>query len=96
MSETPKPVVQWFRVPKKLRAKIGLPRKEWRQHVANLLAAMPPVDGEQRAVVVCVDCGRFIGRRYIPYGWGQGVTINPCLCQLTAHRPSTTLVECTP
>jgi len=96
MSEITMPEVRWFKLPRRLRDKISLPRKEWQPHLANILSYIPPVDGEQRAITVCHDCGQFIGRRYIPYGLGQGVTINPCWCQLTGHRPVVTLLEITP
>ena len=88
--------ITWYRLSKKLQKKITLPRKEWKAEVERLFATMLPVEGEQRAIVVCCDCGQFIGRRYIPYGLGRGVTMNPCLCQLTAHRPTATLAEMDP
>jgi hypothetical protein len=52
-----------------------------------LLKKLPPLKGEERTIYACGDCGQLFGHRYVPYGLGRGVTINECLCQLTAHRP---------
>ena len=59
----------------------------------ELMAAMPKVPGETRAVERCDDCGHLFGRRFVPYGLGTGLTVDPCTCQITAHRTSTTVVS---
>lgn len=56
-----------------------------------LFDAMQPIEGECRTVERCDDCGRLFGRRYIPYGIGEGLSVNLCPCQLTARRPFTTV-----
>ena len=62
-------------------------QKERRQRIKELFAAMAPIEGEVRVVYACGDCGHLFGRRFIPYAVGRGLTIDPCLCQITAHRP---------
>jgi len=66
---------------------------ETRKAVERLFAAMNPVKGEKRVVYRCDDCGHLYGRRFIPYGIGRGLTVDACMCQITAHRPSTKVKE---
>lgn len=61
-----------------------------------VLNSMEPVDGEMRTVNQCGDCGKLFGRRFVPYGLGHGLTMGACLCQVTAHRPSKTVMRCEP
>ena len=51
-----------------------------------ILEAMPPIDGEVREVLRCGICGQLYGRRYIPYGIGEGLTVNACRCLLTGNQ----------
>lgn len=54
----------------------------------KLFGAMTPINGEVRVVYRCGDCGHLFGRRYIPYGLGQGLSVGLCGCQLTSrNRP---------
>lgn len=48
----------------------------------EVLMALDPIKGEMRVVYRCVTCGQFIGRRFIPFGLGRGLTINPCWCDI--------------
>ncbi len=43
-------------------------------------------DGEQRTIHKCLECGTVYGRRYIPYGLGQGLTVNACHCLLVSRN----------
>lgn len=63
---------------------------------APMIANIPRVEGEMRTIQKCCDCGHLFGRRFIPYGIGQGATYAPCLCQITGHRPSMTVIELRP
>ena len=69
---------------------------EERERCLQLFKAMSPVKGETRAIYRCGDCGELFGRRYVPYGLGQGYTVDPCLCQITAHRSCTAVMERSP
>ena len=51
----------------------------------EVLTAMQPVKGEMRVVYRCVYCEQRIGRRFVPFGLGRGVTINPCWCDPKAR-----------
>lgn len=65
--------------------------------VDELMEQMTPIQGEKRVVYQCCECKTLIGRRYIPYGLGEGLTINPCLCHLTQrYNKTVTLKELTP
>ena len=66
------------------------------ENARGIIAQIPAVKGEKRTVEKCGDCGHLFGRRFIPFGIGIGLTVDPCLCQMTAHRPSTTVMESTP
>jgi hypothetical protein len=59
--------------------------------IRKLLRSMEPVKGECRTVEECCDCNHLFGRRFIPYGLGRGLTVDPCYCQITGHRPSRTI-----
>lgn len=48
----------------------------------EVLDALTPIKGEMRVVYRCVRCEQHIGRRFIPFGLGRGLTINPCWCDL--------------
>ena len=60
--------------------------------VLRILHLMEPVSGEQRSAYQCRDCGKVFGRRFIPYGLGEGLTVNPCLCSLTQSTPRSRLL----
>lgn len=63
----------------------------------ELIEAMRPVSGEMRAVYECQGCGQLIGRRFIPFGLGRGLSVNLCMCQATGpNTPMTRLMECRP
>ena len=75
--------------------KTRITQKDERQAI-ELLNSIEPVEGEERRVYKCSGCGQLFGRRFIPYAIGHGLTVNPCLCQITAHRPSVLVLEATP
>ena len=52
----------------------------------ELIGQMKPIRGETRAVCKCGYCGELFGRRYVPYGLGHGLTINPCSCIITNNQ----------
>ena len=62
----------------------------------KLLASIKPIKGEKRVAYKCDDCGQLFGRRFIPFGMGHGLSVNECLCQITAHRTSTLVLESAP
>ena len=53
-----------------------------------VMDSMQPIVGEVREVFRCGICGQVYGRRYIPFGIGEGLTVNPCLCVLTKNERS--------
>lgn len=56
--------------------------------------SLKKVKGEIRVVYKCDECGQLFGRRFIPFGLGQGLSVNMCLCQLTSGNvPSTRISE---
>lgn len=57
-----------------------------------LINQIVAVSGEIREVLECKHCRRLIGRRYIPFGHGQGLTVNSCLCYLTQRNCPTEIV----
>lgn len=59
----------------------------------KLIVTIPQVQGEVRSVQKCCDCGKLFGRRFIPFGIGAGASFNLCLCQITGHRSSLTVIE---
>jgi hypothetical protein len=61
--------------------------------VDELMEQMDAIQGEKRVVYQCVNCKTLIGRRYIPYGLGEGLTINPCLCHLTQRYNKTVVIK---
>ncbi len=58
-----------------------------------IMDSMTPLPGRMRTVNQCLDCGELFGRQFIPYGLGYGMSTKMCMCQLTAHRPSKTILE---
>lgn len=63
----------------------------------EVLAALTPIKGEQREVYRCERCGQFIGRRFVPFGLGRGLTINPCWDFVTdKHVPLTAVLSAKP
>ncbi len=52
----------------------------------KLMRGIPAIEGEKRTVEKCADCGHLFGRRFIPFGIGQGVSYNLCHCQLTSNN----------
>lgn len=64
-----------------------------RQWAERLFEAMAPVEGEWRTVYRCIECRLLYGRRYIPGGLGQGLTIAPCLCQLVSSQSRAEEIE---
>ena len=64
--------------------KILIPNKK---EIESIFESMLPIKGERRAICQCDDCGKLFGRRFIPFGLGRGLTVESCLCQLTANRP---------
>lgn len=62
----------------------------------KIMDSIPVADGETRTVNKCLDCGKLFGRRFVPFGLGFGLAVNMCLCQLTANRPSKTILESSP
>jgi hypothetical protein len=62
----------------------------------KLLASITPVEGEMRVVYKCAECGQLFGRRFIPFGLGYGLSVNMCLCQITAKRNSSLVLESAP
>ena len=59
---------------------------------AEVMELMLPVEGEVRVVYSCLTCGQLIGRRFIPYGLGEGFTLNACQCYLTQRDCKTIIV----
>ena len=53
-----------------------------------LMRKIPRVNGEKRCVFMCKLCGEISGRRFIPYGIGQGLWVNMCLCHATGNNKS--------
>ena len=62
----------------------------------KLLEVITPIEGEMRVVYKCAECGQLFGRRFIPFGLGYGFSVNMCLCQITAKRRSTLVLESAP
>lgn len=60
----------------------------------EVLSAIDPIKGEQRTVYRCDRCGQHIGRRFIPFGLGRGLTINPCWDWVTDKHVPVTEVLC--
>ena len=54
--------------------------------IDKIIMAMEPIDGEMRTVCECGKCGQLFGRRFIPFGLGTGLTINPCHCIITNNQ----------
>lgn len=86
---------------------LAQPKKEWcivkdkatkkdKVEAAKLLKVITPIEGEMRVVYKCVECGQLFGRRFIPFGLGYGLSVNMCLCQITATRRSTLILESAP
>ncbi len=59
----------------------------------EVFAMLPQRAGEVRTVNSCNTCGNLVGRRFIPYGLGIGMTVNPCHCQLTGSPGYKKLAE---
>lgn len=60
---------------------------------AKLIKNIKPIDGEMRVIYKCGHCGHLFGHRFIPMGIGHGMLVSPCLCQLTSHAPSVSVLE---
>ena len=74
---------------------MGKKRKRKREKVSDaeaVMQLMSPIDGEVREVRRCNECGKLFGRRYIPYGLGQGLTVNPCICFCVDNNHKATVV----
>lgn len=58
------------------------------EEASILINQLRPVKGEKRVVYRCdcEGCGKLHAVRFIPFGLGRGVSINKCMCQLTANR----------
>ena len=54
----------------------------------DLIDQIPSIAGAVRVVYKCADCGQLFGRRFIPFGFGYGLSVNTCLCQITGRRVS--------
>ena len=64
---------------------------------AEIMESLRPVTGEMRVVYECHGCDQLIGRRFVPFGLGRGITVNGRLCQATGpNTPMTRLMECKP
>lgn len=66
--------------------------------IRELFDSMSQINGEIRTVCECRYCHQLFGRRFIPYGLGSGLTVNPCHCMVTnnQHGNFATVEERTP
>ena len=91
MSKTPPTSKKTWYIDKKSLSKAD------RKLVKQLLRQLGPTDGEMRSVYRCVHCDQLIGSKFIPYGLGRGITLNPCMDVTTSNNtPMTKIVECEP
>jgi hypothetical protein len=91
MSKTPPKSKKTWYIDKKSLSKAE------RKFVKQLLRQLGPTAGEERAIYRCVHCQQLIGRKFIPYGLGQGITLNPCMDVTTSNNtPLSKIVECDP